>query len=146
MRPNDLDYLHAPSGEAATPAAAIAARLCDEALSELVGAPFAGHGLAFPHAAVSTADDIVGVMGISAKGLEDPTRDGEPVHCIVLLATPTGSGDRHVEVVAALVRAIGSDRSLEHALYHARDPREAFQILHATDEADLNEILERMEA
>ncbi|MCB9595129.1 MAG: cation:proton antiporter [Sandaracinaceae bacterium] len=123
-----------------------AATLRDEALSELVGAPFAGHGLAIPHAAISQGTDIVGVMGISAAGLEDHTNDGQPVHCVVLLATPSGLGDRHLEVVAALVRAVGSDRSLEHALYHAKSPQEAFQVLHATDAADLNEILENLNA
>lgn len=106
------------------------------------GAFYLGHGLAIPHARVEGPGPIVGVLGISPEGLSTPTSDGERVHCLVLLATPDDQADRHLEVIAAFAKAIGSDRNIQHELYLSRSAAHAYELLHAEDAEDFNYFLD----
>lgn len=98
---------------------------------------YLGEGLAIPHGELATGHDIVGVMGISRRGIATEDAD-ETVHCIVLLATPRTRRDRHLAVLAAFARAIGGDENIRHQLYDARSPAHAYQLLHADEAADFN--------
>jgi mannitol/fructose-specific phosphotransferase system IIA component (Ntr-type) len=75
-------------------------------------------------------------MGISSSGLRVPTPDGLPLHCMVLLVTPSTERDRHLEVLSALARAIGSDRTIQQQLYHVDSPAHAYELLHADEESE----------
>lgn len=101
-----------------------------------------GEGLALPHGILEEGSEMVGVMGISSKGLDFEALDGHPVHCMVLLATPISQKDRHLEVLAALARSIGSDRNVQRQLYHADTAAHACEILHAEEFEDFNYFLE----
>lgn len=48
-----------------------------------------GRGFAFPHARTDAVKELYILMGVSHKGLEDKTPDGQPVHVVVLLLTPS---------------------------------------------------------
>ena len=85
---------------------------------------------------------MVGVMGLSREGLPFETPDGRPIHCMVLLATPRGQRDRHLEVLAALARTLATDPSLQHQLYNAGSPAHAYEILHGEETEDFNYFLE----
>jgi len=101
-----------------------------------------GEGLALPHGPLDDGDPMAGVIGISREGLRFPTPDGRPVHCIILLGTPPGAQDRHLEVVAAFARVIG-DRQVRHQLYHTKSPAHAYELLHTHEESeDFNYFLE----
>ncbi len=101
-----------------------------------------GEGLAVPHGTIDQGSAILGVMGISAEGLHIDTPDGVPVHCMVLLATPRSQRDRHLEVLAALARAFGSDRNIQSQLFGAHSPAHAYEILHAEESEDFNYFLD----
>ncbi len=101
-----------------------------------------GGGLAVPHGALPEGDRIYGAMGISRRGLDVPTPDGRRLHCIVLLATPPGQRERHLEVLAALARAIGSDPSVQSRLFDVDTPAHAYEILHAEEATGFNYWLE----
>lgn len=102
-----------------------------------------GEGLMIPHGNVADSeDDVVGVMGISAAGLPFATPDDRPVQAIVLLATPSGQRDRHLEVLAAFAKAIGGDRNVREQLYRASSPAHAYGILHAESAEVFNYFLE----
>jgi len=101
-----------------------------------------GGGLAVPHGVLEEGDAIVGAMGISQKGLNFDTPDGRPVHCMVVLATPPTKRDQHLEVLAALARAIGTDPVVQHALFNVDTPGHAYEILHAEESEDFNYFLE----
>ena len=102
-----------------------------------------GSGLAIPHGMLEAGDQMLGVMGISREGLPLETPDGDPVHCVVLLATPPSMRERHLEVLAALARAVGSDRNVRNQLFSARSPAHASDILHAEGAEDFNYFLEQ---
>jgi len=97
-----------------------------------------GAGLAIPHGILPEGNEMFGVMGISRRGLPFETPDGKPVHCMVLLATPESQRERHLEVIAALARAIGRDANVQEQLFNSRTPAHAFEVLHAEEATDFN--------
>ncbi|MEZ6197480.1 MAG: cation:proton antiporter [Planctomycetota bacterium] len=101
-----------------------------------------GEGLSIPHAAWPAGNRIVGAMGISSSGLGFDTPDGKPVHCVVLLLTPADQRDRHLEILGAFARVIGSDRNVRNQLYHAASPAHAYELLHTDDEDHFNYFFE----
>ncbi len=101
-----------------------------------------GHGLAVPHASLEEHVGIVGAVGISAEGFDFDSLDGEPVHCIVLLATGPNAGEHRLEVIAAFATAILTDRGIEQQLYHAHSPAHAYELLHHDEAEDFNHFLE----
>jgi mannitol/fructose-specific phosphotransferase system IIA component (Ntr-type) len=108
---------------------------------EREGSTCFGEGLAMPHGLLAEGGQIVGVMALTDKGLHFDTPDGKPVHCMVLLATPPSERDRHLEVLAALARVIGSDWNVQQELFGSRTAAHAFEVLHAEASEELNPFL-----
>ncbi|MCP5060640.1 MAG: PTS transporter subunit EIIA [bacterium] len=100
-----------------------------------------GEGLAVPHGELPEGFGMLGVMGLSAEGLPFPTPDNRLVHCVVLLATPAGERDRHLEVLAALARTLGGDPVMRQQLYFVDTPAHACEILHGEDTEMFNYFL-----
>ena len=105
-----------------------------------------GDGIAVPHGESPPGEPMLGVMGISREGLPLDTPDGRPVHCMVLLLTPPGEQERHLEVLAALARSIGGDPAVRRRLYGATSPAHAYEILHGEATEDFNYFLEDADA
>lgn len=104
-----------------------------------------GGGLAIPHGVLEDGKEMIGVMGISREGLDLPSPDGKPVHCMVLLATPSGQRDRHLEVLAALARTVGADEDFRERLFDARSPAHAYDLLHGERADGFNYFLQEDE-
>lgn len=103
-----------------------------------------GRGIMIPHGAVSDPDaPIVGVMGISADGLDFDTPDGKPVHAIVLLATSHQDRPRHLEVLAAFARAL-HDRSTAEQLFGVDSAAHAYEMIHSSDAEDFNYFIDEI--
>lgn len=103
-----------------------------------------GRGIMIPHGAIAEPEaPIVGVMGVSAKGLDFETPDGKPVHVIVLLATSHKDRPRHLEVLAAFSRAL-HDRNTAEQLYSANSAAHAYELIHSGDAEDFNYFIDEM--
>jgi len=83
-----------------------------------------------------------GVMALSREGLDLPTPDGRPVHCMVLLGTSSEERDRHLLVLASLARTIGSDLAFQDLLFNATSPAHAYELLHGEESEGFNYFLE----
>jgi len=106
-----------------------------------------GEGLAVPHGVFEGGDAIVGAMGLSARGWHFDAPDGKPVHCMVVLVTPDTARDRHLQVLAALAKAIGSDPNRQRQLFASASPAHAYELLHAEEGTeDFNWYLEEDES
>jgi len=105
-----------------------------------------GGGLSVPHGILPKGQKMVGVMGISRRGIPLDTPDGRPVHCMVLLGTSRQERDRHLQVLAALARTIGTDPSFQAQLFNAKSPGHASVLLHGEESMDFNYFLEDEEA
>ena len=101
-----------------------------------------GGGLAIPHGEIAQSEGIYGVMGLSRQGLNFPTPDGQPVHCMVLLATPPDQRQRHLEVLAALARHIGTNPTVQRGLFNASSAAHAYEIIHGEEAMDFNYFLQ----
>lgn len=101
-----------------------------------------GEGLMIPHAIIDEGEDITGILGISSRGLDLAAPDRQPVHAILLLATPRTDHKRHLEVLAAFAKIITSDANHREQLYHARSAAHAYDVLHADEAEDINYFLE----
>ena len=99
-------------------------------------------GLMIPHMELEEGDEIMGILGISSKGIYLDAPDGQPVHAILLLATPKSDRKRHLEVLAAFATAITRDVNLREQLYHARSAAHAYDVLHADAAEDINYFLD----
>ncbi|MEW6074358.1 MAG: PTS sugar transporter subunit IIA [Planctomycetota bacterium] len=101
-----------------------------------------GGGLFVPHGILPAGKPMVGVMAISREGIRFDTPDGRPVHCMVLLGTSAEERDRHLQVLAALARTIGTETSFRSELFAARSPAQASELLHGEESMDFNYFLE----
>ncbi len=101
-----------------------------------------GSGLFVPHGSLPEGLGMAGVMGISRKGLPFKTPDGEPVHCVFLLATPPDERSRHIQVLSTLVRVVAKAPALRRNLFDAKSPAHAYEILHGEEAEDYNYFLD----
>jgi mannitol/fructose-specific phosphotransferase system IIA component (Ntr-type) len=106
------------------------------------GSTCVGGGLAVPHAILPAGHPMVGVMGISKRGLAFDTPDDRPVHCVVLLASSKEESTRHLQILATLARTIGTDPAMQDRLFNASTPAHAAEILHGEESEDFNVFLE----
>jgi mannitol/fructose-specific phosphotransferase system IIA component (Ntr-type)/Kef-type K+ transport system membrane component KefB len=99
-------------------------------------------GLMVPHAILEQGQEITGVLGISSRGLDLGAPDGQPIHALLLLATPASDRKRHLEVLSAFASAITRNVNLREQLYHARSAAYAYDVLHADEAEDINYFIE----
>jgi Kef-type K+ transport system membrane component KefB/mannitol/fructose-specific phosphotransferase system IIA component len=123
-------------------------RVDREALLESVlererqGSTCLGGGLAVPHGILPEGEAMVGVMALSRAGLDFDTPDGRPVHCMVLLGTAPEERERHLQVLAALARTVGSDPAFQAGLFDAKSPAHAYELLHGEESEHFNYFME----
>ena len=85
-------------------------------------------------------------MGINRSGLSLATPGHRPVHCMVMIITPTSLSERHLEDLQTLAASIGRDRSIQQQLYHIESPAHADGLLHLDQQfEDWNYYLEDVE-
>jgi len=109
---------------------------------EAQGSTCLGGGLSVPHGILPDGMPMVGVMALSREGLPFDTPDGLPVHCMVLLGTAPEERDRHLQVLAALARTVGIDKSFQDELFNSKSAAHACEILQGEESEDFNYFLE----
>jgi Kef-type K+ transport system membrane component KefB/mannitol/fructose-specific phosphotransferase system IIA component len=102
------------------------------------GSTCLGGGLAVPHGILPEGEAMVGVMALSRDGLGFETPDGRPVHCMVLLGTAPEERERHLQVLAALARTVGTDRAFQDQLFYSKSPAHAYELLHGEESEEFN--------
>jgi len=101
-----------------------------------------GDNLAIPHAIIEGGPKIRGVIGISRKGINFESIDGQPVHIIVLIATPKKNYDLHLHVLANIAKIFGHNPEIKNRLVQAKSPEEVFEILQSEEVENLNPFFE----
>jgi PTS system nitrogen regulatory IIA component len=56
-------------------------------------------GIALPHGKLSSINEIVGVIGISKKGIDYDALDGEPVYLLFLLVSSEKNAELHLKIL-----------------------------------------------
>lgn len=109
---------------------------------EAQGSTCLGGGLAVPHGILPEGEPMVGVMALSQAGMGFETPDGRPVHCMVLLGTASDERDRHLQVLAALARTVGTDRAFQDQLFDSQSAAHAYELMHGEESEDFNYFME----
>ena len=102
-----------------------------------------GNNLAIPHAIIHDGPQIIGVIGISRKGVEFDSLDSQPVHIIFMIATPKDNFDRqHLQVLANIAKLFGKHKDIKSQLIKARSAAEVYEILQSKEVDELNPFFE----
>lgn len=100
---------------------------------EKLGSTGIGQGVAIPHGKSDAAVTLVGALGVSRKGVEFESLDGEPVHVIFLLVSPLDSGGQHLKALARVSRLL-KDKFFRQAIKEAKKTEDIEKIIREEDE------------
>lgn len=100
---------------------------------ESLGSTAIGHNVGIPHAKVDCIKTLVGAFGLSRKGVDFDSLDGEPVYIFFLLLAPQDSAGPHLKALARISRLI-KDKYFRDMLKQAKDKKNIIDIIESEDE------------
>lgn len=99
---------------------------------ESLGSTGIGQGIGIPHAKCQCVKQLTAAFGLSRKGVNFDSLDGEPVYIFFLLIAPEESAGPHLKALARISRML-KDKYFRDILKKAKDEKE---ILHIIQEED----------
>lgn len=93
---------------------------------EDLGSTGIGQGIAIPHGKCDYVSKVVAALGISKKGIDFDSLDGEPVHLFFMLVAPANSAGIHLKILAKISRLL-KDKFFRQALREAKLPDEVLK-------------------
>ncbi len=85
-------------------------------------------GIAIPHAKTSFTRGVIGVLGISARGIDYESLDGEPVHMLFLLVSSEEDAGTHLAVLKKIALLVENPDFYRDALA-AGDPEKVSRVI-----------------
>jgi len=85
-------------------------------------------GIALPHGKAEGVDSLIGAIGISRKGIDYSSLDGEPVYLVFLLVSAPGEAELHLRALKRLARLLDNPEFYTE-LMQAESPEQAFQTI-----------------
>jgi len=92
-----------------------------------------GGGVAIPHGTVDCIDEIVGALGISSKGIDFESFDGEPVYIVLLLLVPKAKLGKYIKTLAQIAR-IFNEESTRDRIRSVKSPEKVIKILEKAEQ------------
>ncbi len=109
-------------------------KLIDSLMSrEALGSTAIGQGIAIPHAKCDCVDKLVAAFGLSKKGVDFDSLDGEPVYIFFLLIAPQESAGPHLKALAKISRLL-KDKYFRDALRACKDDKSIVKIIMQEDD------------
>ncbi|MDR2811620.1 MAG: PTS sugar transporter subunit IIA [Endomicrobium sp.] len=99
---------------------------------ERLGSTGIGQGVALPHGKIELLQEQIGVLGISRKGIDFNSLDGEPVHIIFLLVGPVEVAGQHLKALSRISRLF-KDKFLRQAIKEAKSTQEVVKLIQQED-------------
>ncbi|MDR3243623.1 MAG: PTS sugar transporter subunit IIA [Elusimicrobiota bacterium] len=99
---------------------------------EKLGSTGIGQGVAIPHGKTDAISEQSGVLGISKKGIEFNSLDGELVNIIFLLVGPVEVAGQHLKALSRISRLF-KDKFLRQAIKEAANVDEIIKIIQQED-------------
>jgi PTS system nitrogen regulatory IIA component len=91
-----------------------------------------GDGVAIPHAKVSSAKRLIGVLALAREGLPFDSLDGKPTHIVCMLAAPNDAASVHLEALARL-SILFREGDFRRKLLDCADGASAYQAIQEED-------------
>ena len=100
---------------------------------ESLGSTAIGQGIAIPHAKSECVDKLVAAFGLSKKGVDFDSLDGEPAYIFFLLVAPQDSAGPHLKALARISRLL-KDKYFRDTLKACEDEKAVIKIITEEDE------------
>jgi len=100
---------------------------------ESLGSTAIGQGIAIPHAKSDCVDKLIAAFGISKKGVDFDSLDGEPAYIFFLLVAPQDSAGPHLKALARISRLL-KDKYFRDSLRACADDKSIVKIITQEDE------------
>ena len=101
-------------------------------MRESLGSTGIGQGIGIPHAKTANVKELVAAFGLSQKGVNFDSLDGEPVYIFFLLIAPEESAGPHLKALARISRML-KDKYFRELLKKAKDEKEILRIIQDED-------------
>ena len=95
---------------------------------EALGSTGIGQGIAIPHRKTAVVKSLVAAFGLSRKGVDFESLDGEPAHVFFLLLAPKESTGPHLKALAKISRLL-KDKFLRDTLKNCKDKKTLMEII-----------------
>ena len=99
---------------------------------EALGSTAIGQGIAIPHGKSEHAKKLIGCLGISKKGVNFDSLDGEPAYIFFLLIAPIDSAGPHLKALARISRLL-KDKFVRESLKSAKDNKSILRLIQQED-------------
>jgi PTS system nitrogen regulatory IIA component len=100
---------------------------------ERLGSTGIGEGIGIPHGKVKNLDSLVLGFGLSKKGVDFDSMDGQPAHIFFLLLTPENSTGLHLKLLAQISKILKND-PFKQKLLRATNQDEIYSIIKEEEE------------
>jgi PTS system nitrogen regulatory IIA component len=100
---------------------------------ERLGSTGIGGGIGIPHGKLKHLDQMIIAFGLSRKGVDFESLDGEPTRIFFLLITPEKLAGLHLKLLARISRILKNE-PFRHRLLQAKDADEIYEIIKEEDE------------
>ncbi|MFY9401892.1 MAG: PTS sugar transporter subunit IIA [Candidatus Omnitrophota bacterium] len=100
---------------------------------EALGSTAIGQGIAIPHAKSDSISKLVAAFGLSVKGVDFDSLDGEPAYIFFLLVAPQDSAGPHLKALARISRLL-KDKYFRDTLRTCEDDKAIIRIITQEDE------------
>ncbi|MDD2752564.1 MAG: PTS sugar transporter subunit IIA [Candidatus Omnitrophica bacterium] len=100
---------------------------------ESLGSTAIGQGVAIPHAKSDSATKLVAAFGLSKKGVDFDSLDGEPAYIFFLLLAPQDSAGPHLKALARISRLL-KDKYFRDSLRSSQDSKAIVKIISQEDD------------
>ncbi len=100
---------------------------------ESLGSTAIGQGVAIPHAKADCIDKLTAAFGLSKKGVNFDSLDGEPAYIFFLLMAPQDSAGPHLKALARISRLL-KDKYFRDSLRNCGDDKAVIKIITQEDD------------
>ncbi len=100
---------------------------------EALGSTAIGQGVAIPHAKTDCVSKLVAAFGLSKKGVDFDSLDGEQAYIFFLLVAPQDSAGPHLKALARISRLL-KDKYFRDSLRACLDDQSVLKIISQEDE------------
>jgi PTS system fructose-specific IIC component/PTS system nitrogen regulatory IIA component len=90
-------------------------------------------GIAVPHGQTNAVNKLRGVLGISRKGVQYDSLDGEPVHLLFMIISPIEDSGIHLRLLRHLAEIMDIPQ-FQRELQSQEDPQGAFKVIKKYEE------------
>lgn len=103
---------------------------------EALGSTGIGQGVAIPHGKCEYVKELVAAFGVSKKGIDFDSLDGEPAYIYFLLLAPIESSGPHLKALARISKLL-KDKYFRDSLKNAENEKTLLKIIKEEDQRRL---------